>query len=640
MNTVISNAEQSEPIKPNDGREYVIDVAATIKNKVNNKESTKKIDNIGVGIYESRCISYKVSGNAAIGDIPRMCHLLIDISGYAAYYNDDKKDQALSEDMLAALDQTLASCEAADKRLVVRVAYDPGFKGDNYVHEPGYSMIKNHIASIAGKISKHKTCIVAIEAGMLGKRGEMSGGYQCCKKNRNMVITEWEKHLDKDISLVKAPYNSEDKGDTVYMCSDDDSVSLLKESTYIGDDEVYKGLTEYDYINNHSGYRFVVRDVRIKNIDYIIDNSGRNHGEYRIEVDIENVGNAKRAGCKCVEIWIVDDQNHIKRCNLSDVQSGDPSEWESGTMVTYKATVLPIGWSGMEEYRLYMRLTDEERDYNKYWVYSGQFEGDGEGNMICYYRNDNNTTRFANDDTIINGRSLSQFNDRFNINYLCDVDVTYKYVPVIDTKSDRTDENQKYELDDSDYDYTVDQDDTSYEEDEEDDEDDEQDIPDTDFYEPKSPFYAGDTIRKQTKNIDFNAIITSINTDKKKGEIRITKINESNKNLVIADSYTCDGVTFKVTSVLSNAFLHLKSDSITIGKNVKSIKYGELDYSSISTSKVIIKTKKLKAKNVDRNFVKDLPDFVTIVVPKSKYKEYKKLFFKKGLAKTAKVIKG
>ena len=173
-----------------------------------------------------------------------------------------------------------------------------------------------------------------------------------------------------------------------------------------------------------------------------------------------------------------------------------------------------------------------------------------------------------------------------------------------------------------------------------DDEDDEQDIPDTDFYESKSPFYAGDTIRKQTKNIDFNAIITSINTDKKKGEIRITKINESNKNLVIADSYTCDGVTFKVTSVLSNAFLHLKSDSITIGKNVKSIKYGELDYSSISTGKVIIKTKKLKAKNVDRNFVKDLPDFVTIVVPKSKYKEYKKLFFKKGLAKTAKVIKG
>ena len=125
---------------------------------------------------------------------------------------------------------------------------------------------------------------------------------------------------------------------------------------------------------------------------------------------------------------------------------------------------------------------------------------------------------------------------------------------------------------------------------------------------------------------------------------------------------TIDGVTYKVTSIADNAFKGNKKikklvigsnitsigknafagctglTSITIGKNVTKI--GKNAFTGCKKLKSItIKTKKLTNKSVAKKAFSGISKKVTIKVPKSKYKTYKKLLPAKGLKKAVKLRK-
>ena len=100
-----------------------------------------------------------------------------------------------------------------------------------------------------------------------------------------------------------------------------------------------------------------------------------------------------------------------------------------------------------------------------------------------------------------------------------------------------------------------------------------------------------------------------------------------------------DGVVYRVTSVSDKAFKkNNKVTKIIIGKNITKI--GKKAFYKCKKLKLlVIKSRKLKAKNVAKNAFKGITKKTTVKVPKSKIKEYRKLLRKKGLSNKVKAIK-
>ena len=100
-----------------------------------------------------------------------------------------------------------------------------------------------------------------------------------------------------------------------------------------------------------------------------------------------------------------------------------------------------------------------------------------------------------------------------------------------------------------------------------------------------------------------------------------------------------DGVTYRVTSVSSKAFN--KNNNVTkiiIGKNVTKI--GSKAFCKCKKLRLlVVKTRKLKAKNIASDAFKGIAKKTTVKVPKLKIKTYRKLFRKKGLSKKVNAIK-
>ena len=100
-------------------------------------------------------------------------------------------------------------------------------------------------------------------------------------------------------------------------------------------------------------------------------------------------------------------------------------------------------------------------------------------------------------------------------------------------------------------------------------------------------------------------------------------------SVVIPDTITYSGVTYKVTVLSAGAFRSCKKlTKITIGKNVKTI--GKDTFRNCKKLKrITIKTKTLTAKSIGKNAV--------IRVPKAQKKSYTKWLKKKGGCTTAKI---
>ena len=118
---------------------------------------------------------------------------------------------------------------------------------------------------------------------------------------------------------------------------------------------------------------------------------------------------------------------------------------------------------------------------------------------------------------------------------------------------------------------------------------------------------------------------------------QVTK--KSVTSITIPDTVTYAGKPYKVTEISDRAFYNCKKlKAVTIGKNVKKIG-SKAFYNCRNLKKITVKTKKLTTKSVGTKAFGNTYKKVTVKVPASKYKTYKKLFVKKGINKKAKFRK-
>lgn len=156
-------------------------------------------------------------------------------------------------------------------------------------------------------------------------------------------------------------------------------VDAMKNEAYSGSDPLYAGKSGFEYIRNHLGYRYVVRDVRLTQETTALENFG-------IEVDIENVGFANLVKEKeLVLILVGEDQTYTfpvsqlgtgvtggdgSQEGVSDSTSGlnesaenaDPRAWDSRGTTTFRAVCdLPDDMT-LGDYRVYLRIASDSEN--------------------------------------------------------------------------------------------------------------------------------------------------------------------------------------------------------------------------------------------------------------------------------------
>ncbi len=100
-----------------------------------------------------------------------------------------------------------------------------------------------------------------------------------------------------------------------------------------------------------------------------------------------------------------------------------------------------------------------------------------------------------------------------------------------------------------------------------------------------------------------------------------------------------DNKTYKVATITKDALKgNKKVTKVTIGANVNKI--GSNAFNGCSNlKKIVIKSKKLKIKNVGKNVFKGINKKATVKVPTGKVKLYKKIIRARGASKKVKVKK-
>ena len=126
-----------------------------------------------------------------------------------------------------------------------------------------------------------------------------------------------------------------------------------------------------------------------------------------------------------------------------------------------------------------------------------------------------------------------------------------------------------------------------------------------------------------------NYKVTSV-SGSNKCSVAYTGCDNKVKNATVSDTVIINGNTCTVTEISSYAFYGCKKlNKITVGKNIKTIRSNAF-YGCKKNVKIVIKSKKLTKKNIGSGAFNGLSKKAVIVVPKSKYKAYKKLFKSKG----------
>lgn len=144
----------------------------------------------------------------------------------------------------------------------------------------------------------------------------------------------------------------------------------------------------------------------------------------------------------------------------------------------------------------------------------------------------------------------------------------------------------------------------------------------------------------------------------KGGTVEYVKTTSKSTSIKVPASVKIDGITYKVTSIGSNAFKNNKKlTKVTIGSNVTTIgakafyqctnlkgvtipakvtKIGKQAFYGCKKLKTItVKTTKLTAKNIGNQAFKGIASKPTIKVPSSKLKSYKQIFTSKGVGTKA-----
>lgn len=121
----------------------------------------------------------------------------------------------------------------------------------------------------------------------------------------------------------------------------------------------------------------------------------------------------------------------------------------------------------------------------------------------------------------------------------------------------------------------------------------------------------------------------------KNGTVELFKVDKTKGSVMVPDTITVDGVTYKVTSISKNTFKNNKKlKKLIIGKNVKTIGANAF-YGCKNLKTVAIKSTQIKT--VGKSAFKGINPKAKIKVPKSKWKAYKKMFSKKGQKSTVQI---
>ncbi len=161
------------------------------------------------------------------------------------------------------------------------------------------------------------------------------------------------------------------------------TIDNWKKEIYNGEDTLYVGQTGFKYIDNHLGYRFVLRSSSVK----------ANNGKLDVNFDIENVGFANLINKKRVTVVLENEENTYEI--RTDI---DPTTWDSKSTVNINKEIklpedIPLG-----NYRVYLRI-----------AYYGDLKNDNNYKAI----------RLANDEI---------WNSEIGANYIGTVEVK-EYIP-------------------------------------------------------------------------------------------------------------------------------------------------------------------------------------------------------------------
>ena len=160
----------------------------------------------------------------------------------------------------------------------------------------------------------------------------------------------------------------------------------------------------------------------------------------------------------------------------------------------------------------------------------------------------------------------------------------------------------------------------------------------TDEPDNEEPGSNNTTVKTGTKVVVSNLKYTVTSAGSKR-TVKFTGVQKKAKKVIVPASVKVSGKKYKVTAIAQNALKgNKKIQKLTIGSNIGKI--GKKAFYGCSKLKsIIIKSKKLTAKNTGSKAFKGINSKATIKVPKGKVKSYKKIVHAKGAGKKVKVKK-
>ena len=194
------------------------------------EESFDETINSDRGYYHSALIRFATEGNKPRYYDRNLIQLRLDLSLFTARYNDGK-DIPLTDDMLAALEETVAYIESKEHCVIIRFAYDPWFDGVN-PQEPSLEMILYHQKQIGEVLSRHKNAILCMETGLLGPWGELHTTPMVTVENLNATLEQWLDVLPESVCVTTRTPWAYSKWRNIDLATISSDITVPEEKAY------------------------------------------------------------------------------------------------------------------------------------------------------------------------------------------------------------------------------------------------------------------------------------------------------------------------------------------------------------------------------------------------------------------------
>ncbi|SEQ25926.1 Putative cell wall binding repeat-containing protein [Lachnospiraceae bacterium NE2001] len=222
----------------------------------------------------------------------------------------------------------------------------------------------------------------------------------------------------------------------------DKVIQAMRDKAFTGQDSLYANgnTSELDYVQNHLGYRFVVRGVKLTKETTKYEN-------FAMETEIENVGFANLIKEKKAFLVIKSADGKYEKSydlGLLDASVGelasniDSRYWDSASKTVVKLNVdIPDDFE-LGDYSVYIKLITSDNDHNEYGTFPIRFSNDDakifdetmEANYLGSFTivegeleednnnndNNNNNNNNSNNDSNNNGNNNSNNNGNNNSN--------------------------------------------------------------------------------------------------------------------------------------------------------------------------------------------------------------------------------